>query len=94
MNNIFFVLYRDKPQEWLTKLNSYDISKFSRLDVLIGRHGVGVDLNGKYFSMIFRDSERTSSFLEFFMCKLAIFIYPYYTSFEITSIWNSVNSLF
>ncbi|ODN01786.1 Serine/threonine-protein kinase 11-interacting protein, partial [Orchesella cincta] len=60
----------DKPQEWLSKLNTYDISKFARLDVLIGRHGVGVDLSGKYFAMILRDSERASSFLEFFMCEI------------------------
>lgn len=66
--NLF--ICRDKPQEWLSKITTYDISKFSRLDVLIGRHGVGVDLSGKYFAMIFRDAERTANFLEFFMCKL------------------------
>ncbi|CAL8142002.1 unnamed protein product [Orchesella dallaii] len=62
----------DKPQEWLSKLNTYDISKFARLDVLIGRHGVGVDLSGKYFAMILRDSERASSFLEYFMCEICV----------------------
>jgi hypothetical protein len=61
---------RDRPREWLQKVNSFDLHKFTKLDVLIGRHGVGVDFSGKYFALIFRDSERTSGFLEFFMSKI------------------------
>jgi len=61
---------RDKPQDWLQKVNAFDLTKFAKLDVLIGRHGVGVDFSGKYFAFVFRDSERTSSFLEYFMSKL------------------------
>ncbi|XP_035706672.1 uncharacterized protein LOC110849558 isoform X2 [Folsomia candida] len=60
----------DRPQEWLQKVTSFDLAKFTKLDVLIGRHGVGVDFSGKYYALIFRDSERTSGFLEFFMSDI------------------------
>jgi len=60
----------DRPTEWLQKYNSYDLNKFCKLDVLIGRHGVGIDFSGKYYALVFRDSERTSAFLEFFMSNV------------------------
>ncbi|CAG7675843.1 unnamed protein product, partial [Allacma fusca] len=57
----------DKPESWLQKVKSYGLDKLIGINVLIGHHGVGIELQGKYYALVFRDSNRTSRFLECFL---------------------------
>jgi hypothetical protein len=60
----------DKPDDWLQKSTCFPIGKLLRLEVLIGRQGVCLDFAGKPHAVIFRDSGRTSKFIEFFLCDI------------------------